>query len=76
MKRTQMQTVVDCVNVQSDCLWEFINDKNTHPKDRAQFLKELNDLCTFMLEAQKKGFDVSKSCYSLDKKVARLVGNA
>lgn len=76
MKKAQMQTVVDYVNVQTDYLWEFINDESICPDDRAAFLKELNDLCTFMLEARKLGFDVSKSCYSLDKKVAKLGGNA
>ena len=76
MTKKAMQTVVDCVNVQSDALWEFINDEHTHPEDRQEFLNELNNLCTFMLEAQKKGLNISKSCYPLDKKVARLGGNA
>ena len=76
MKRMQMQKVVDYVNVQSDYLWEFINDKSTSPKDRAEFLNDLNSLCSFMLEAREKGFNVDNSCYPLDKKLAKLGGNA
>lgn len=76
MTKKAMQTVVDCVNVQSDALWEFINDEHTHPEDRQEFLDELNNLCTFMLEARKKGLDISKCIYPLDKKVAKLGGNA
>lgn len=76
MKRMQMQKVVDYVNVQSDYLWEFINDESTSPKDRAEFLNDLNSLCNFMLEAREKGFNVDNSCYPLDKKVAKLGGNA
>ena len=72
MTKKAMQTVVDCVNVQSDALWEFINDEHTRPEDRQEFLNELNNLCTFMLEARKKGLNVSKSYYPLDKKIARL----
>ena len=74
MTKKQMQTVVDAVNVQSDCLWEFINDNSTLPEDRAKFLSDLNDLCAFMLKAREKGLDVDKSCYPLDKKVAKLGG--
>lgn len=74
MTKKQMQTVVDTVNVQSDYLWEFINDGHTLPEDRAKFLGDLNDLCTFMLEAREKGLNVNNSCYPLDKKVAKLGG--
>lgn len=72
MKRIQMQKVVDYVNVQSDYLWEFINDKNTSPEDKTEFLNDLNSLCSFMLEAREKGFNVDNSCYALDKKMAML----
>lgn len=71
MKRSSMQTVVDYVNVQSDFLWEFINDKNTLPEDRAEFLSNLKDLCDFLIEARDKGFNVDNTTYPLDKKVAK-----
>lgn len=76
MKRKGMQTVVDYVNVQSDALWEFINDKFVHPDDRAKFLADLNDLCSFLEEAKNKGFSVDACIYSLDEKIAKLGGNA
>lgn len=75
MKRTQMQTVVNHVVVQSDYLMEFINDKSTNAVDRMCFMKELKDLCDFLLEARKMRFNVDNGCYPLDKKIAKLGSN-
>lgn len=72
MKRSEMQTVVDYVNVQSDYLYEFMYDKTTNDEDRVEFKSNLADLCKFMQEAKAKGFDVTNACYPLDKKLEVL----
>lgn len=72
MTREQMQTVVDAVNMQSDYYFEFLHDKDVDSKDKETYRKELGDLCAFMQEAEKKGFDVTNTCYPLERKVAVL----
>lgn len=72
MTREQMQTVVDAVNMQSDYYFEFLHDKDVASEDKETYRKELGDLCAFMQEAGKKGFDVENRCYSLEDKVAML----
>lgn len=72
MKRSEMQTVVDYVNVQSDYLYEFMNDRTVNDKDRVEFKNDLADLCKFMQEAKNKGLNVANACYPLDKKLEVL----
>lgn len=74
MKRKAFQTVVDYVNVQSDYLYEFINDKTVNDEDKAIFKKDLTNLCEFMQVAKDKGFNVDDNCYSLAKKLEMLNG--
>lgn len=72
MKKSEMQTVVDYVNVQSDYLYEFIRDKTVNDEDRVHFKNELANLCKFMQEAKDKGFDVANACYPLDNKLKEV----
>lgn len=74
MKRKAFQTVVDYINVQSDYLYEFMNDKTVNDKDRIEFKKDLTDLCEFMQAAKDKGFNVDNNCYPLTKKLEVLNG--
>jgi len=74
MKRSEMQTVVDCVNVQSDYLYEFMCDKTTNAEDRIKFKKDLADLCKFMQEAKTRGLDITNAYYPLEKKLEVLNG--
>lgn len=76
MKREAFQTVVDYINVQSDYLYEFINDKTVNDEDKVIFKKDLTNLCEFMQAAKDKGFNVDDNCYSLDKKLEVLNGKA
>lgn len=72
MTREQRQTVVDAVNMQSDYYFEFLHDKDVDAEDKETYRKELGDLCIFLQEAEKKGFDVANTCYPLERKVAML----
>lgn len=74
MKRKAFQTVVDYINVQSDYLYEFMNDKTVNDKDRIKFKEDLTDLCEFMQAAKAKGFNADNSCYPLAKKLEVLNG--
>lgn len=72
MTRKQMQTVVDAVNVQSDYYFEFLCDKDVNSEDKEVYRKDLSDLCIFLQESEKKGFDISNTCYPLGRKVKAL----
>lgn len=69
LTRDEMQVVVDCLQVQHDTLFEMIMDKTTIEKDREECKKDEKALRKFLLAAQEKGLDISKSLYSLEKKI-------
>ena len=72
MKRSTMQVVVDYVNVQSDMLYEVVRDESAHPQDRVECRADLKELCTFMMEVSKQGFNVDNGCYKLADKIKVL----
>ena len=69
LTRDEMQAVVDCLQVQHDTLFEMIMDKTTIEKDREECEKDEKALRKFLLAAQEKGLDISKSLYPLEKKI-------
>lgn len=69
LTRDEMQVVVDCLQVQHDTLFEMIMDKTTIEKDREECEKDEKALRKFLLAAQEKGLDISKSLYPLEKKI-------
>ena len=69
LTRNEMQVVVDFLQVQHDSLFEMIMDKTTIEKDREKCEKDEKALRKFLLAAQEKGLDISKSMYPLEKKI-------
>ena len=65
----EMQTVVDFLQVQHGTLFEMIVDKSTTEKDREEYKKDEKALRKFLLAAQEKGLDISKSSYTLENKI-------
>ena len=72
LTRNEMQVVVDFLQVQHDSLFEMIMDKTTIEKDREECKKDEKALRKFLLAAQEKGLDISKSLYSLEKKIKHI----
>ena len=72
LTRNEMQVVVDFLQVQHDSLFEMIMDKTTVEKDREKCKKDEKALRKFFLAAQEKGLDISKSLYSLEKKIKHI----
>lgn len=72
LTRNEMQVVVDFLQVQHDSLFEMIMDKTTIEKDREECEKDEKALRKFLLAAQEKGLDISKSLYSLEKKIKHI----
>ena len=72
LTRNEMQVVVDFLQVQHDSLFEIIMDKTTIEKDREECEKDEKALRKFLLAAQEKGLDISKSLYSLEKKIKHI----
>ena len=72
LTRDEMQVVVDFLQVQHDSLFEMIMDKTTIEKDREECEKDEKALRKFLLAAQEKGLDISKSLYPLDKKIKHI----
>lgn len=72
LTRDEMQTVADFLQVQHDALFEMIVDKNTTGKDREEYKKDEKSLRKFLLAAQEKGLDISKSLYPLENKIKRI----
>lgn len=70
----EMQTVVDFLQVQHDTLFEMIVDKSTTEKDREECKKDEKALRKFLLAAQEKGLDISKSLYTLENKIKYIEG--
>ena len=68
----EMQTVVDFLQVQHDTLFEMIVDKSTTEKDREEYKKDEKALRKFLLAAQEKGLDISKSLYTLENKIKHI----
>lgn len=69
LTRDEMQTVVDYLLIQHDVLFEIIVDKDVTEKDKKECRKDEKALRKFFLAAQEKGLDISKSLYSLERKV-------
>lgn len=72
LTRSELQTVVDFLQVQHDALFEMIVDKNTTEKDREEYKKDEKALRKFFLVAQEKGLDISKSLYPLENKIKHI----
>ena len=72
LTRDEMQTVVDFLQVQHDTLFEMIVDKNTTGKDREEYKKDEKSLRKFLLAAQEKKLDMSKSLYPLENKIKHI----
>ena len=72
LTRNEMQTVVDFLQVQHDTLFEMIVDKSTTEKDRGVYKESEKSLRKFLLAAQEKGLDISKSLYPLENKIKRI----
>ena len=72
LTRSELQTVVDFLQVQHDSLFEMIVDKNTTEKDREEYKKDEKVLRKFFLVAQEKGLDISKSLYPLENKIKHM----
>ena len=69
LTQTEMQVVIDYLQVQHDSLFEMIVDKTTTEEDKKECRKDEKALRKFFLAAQEKGLDVSKSMYPLEEKV-------
>ena len=69
LTRNEMQTVVDFLQVQHDTLFEMIVDKSTTEKDKEVYKESEKSLRKFLLAAQEKGLDISKSLYPLENKI-------
>ena len=69
---SEMQTVVDFLQIQHDTLYEMIVDKTTTEKDREEYKKDEKALRKFFLAAKEKGLDISKSIYPLDEKIKHI----
>ena len=72
LTRNEMQTVVDFLQVQHDTLFEMIIDKSTTEKDKEVYKKDEKSLRKFLLAAQEKGLDISKSLYPLENKIKHI----
>ena len=72
LTRNEMQTVVDFLQVQHDTLFEMIVDKSTTEKDKDVYKKDEKALRKFLLAAQEKGLDISKSLDPLENKIKTL----
>lgn len=66
MKRSDFQYIVDVINKEHDCIYECINDGDLSVTDDEAILRE------FLLEAQKKGFNIKHGLYDWDKKIEVL----
>ena len=69
LTRNEMQTVVDFLHVQHDALFEMIMDKATTEEDKEVYKESEKSLRKFLLAAQEKGLDISKSLYPLENKI-------
>lgn len=69
LTKEEMQVVIDYLQVQHDSLFEMIVDKTTTEEDRMSCRKDEKALRKFLLAAQEKGLDISKSMYPLEKKI-------
>lgn len=69
LTRDEMQVVVDYLQVQHDTLFEMIVDKTTMDEDQMSCREDEKALRKFLLAAKEKGLDISKSMYSLEKKI-------
>ena len=69
LTRDEMQTVVDFLQVQHDTLFEIFVDETTTEKDKEECRKDEKALRKFLLAAQEKGLDISKSLYPLGDKI-------
>ena len=72
LTRNEMQKVVDFLQVQHDTLFEMIVDKSTTEKDKEVYKESEKSLRKFLLAAQEKGLDISKSLYPLENKIKRI----
>ena len=72
LTRNEMQTVVNFLQVQHDTLFEMLMDKATTEKDKEVYKKDEKSLRKFLLAAQEKGLDISKSLYPLEYKIKRI----
>ena len=69
LARDEMQVVIDYLQVQHDTLFEMIVSKTTTEEDRMSCRKDEKALRKFLLAAQEKELDISKSMYPLEKKI-------
>lgn len=69
LTRREMQTVVDFLQVQHDTVFEMFVDETTTEKDKEECRRDEKALRKFLLAAQEKGLDISKSLYPLGDKI-------
>ena len=72
LTRDEMQTVVDFLQVQHDALFEIFVDETTTEEDKEECRKDEKALRKFLLAAQEKGLDISKSLYPLGDKIKHM----
>lgn len=72
LTRDEMQAVVNCLQVQHDTLFEIIVSKDFTEEDKKECREDEKALRKFLLAAQEKGLDISKSLYSLEKKIKHI----
>ena len=72
LTRGEMQVVVDFLQVQHDSLFEIIVDETTTEKDKEGCKRDEKVLRKFLLAAQEKGLDISKSLYPLEDKIKHI----
>lgn len=69
MTKKDFQFVVDFVDSQSDCYYDFIKDPTTLASDKEHLMEEFRSVCAFLKEARDKGFKVENNLYPLEKKL-------
>ena len=69
LTRSEMQTVVDFLQIQHDTLFEMFVDETTTEKDKEECRRDEKALRKFLLAAREKGLDISKSLYPLGDKI-------
>lgn len=75
LTRDEMQVVIDYLQVQHDTLFEMIVSKTTTEEDRMSCREDEKALRKFLLAAQEKELDISKSMYPLEKKIKLIEEN-
>lgn len=74
LTRSEMQTVVDFLQIQHDTLFEMFVDETATEKDKEECRRNEKALRKFLLAAQERGLDISKSLYPLGDKIKYMEG--